>query len=559
MTRRESAAALLTAAAVAILMTWPMAARFGDAGRVVSGDGRYSIWNVAWVAHALTTEPSGVFNANIFDPSPNALAFSEANLVAGAIAVPVWALTRNPYAASNFVTLVAFTLAAFFGYVLVRHLRGSRTGAAFAAITFAFCPFVYSHLAHVQLLMTFGLPIVLLQLHRFTAAPTVARAAGLGAAMALEALACGYYGIFGGLAVGFGVLWFGAAQGRWRQWRYWGLGLGAAALAGAFVAPFFMPYLDMQAEGFGRSLDEARRYSADWRAYLASAGLLHRWMLPWLGTWREVLFPGFLPVAFGLAGLGFAWGDRRLSTADAPRQHAVLGFYAALAVLAIWASAGPDAGLYRLLHEVMPFFSLLRAPARFALLATLAIAVLGGLTVTRLQEMLPQTGRRPILGVLLALALADSTVGALPMADAPPVSRAVRQLAVLPRAPVAEFPYFAGSADRHRHTEYMLMSTFHWQPLVNGYSDYMPPAAATDMLALRTFPAPEAWRALRAHGVRYVLVHWGLYSRDELESLVPAVSELKPYLRLIVEDGGVSLFEVVRWPAASDARGFQSP
>ena len=39
-----------------------------------------------------------LFRANIFYPHDNALAFSEGNFVGGAIGVPVWLLTKNPYA-----------------------------------------------------------------------------------------------------------------------------------------------------------------------------------------------------------------------------------------------------------------------------------------------------------------------------------------------------------------------------------------------------------------------------------------------------------------------------
>src|SRR4029453_3173262 len=62
---------LLTAAAlsVAILMTWPPPPGLGPLGRTPnSGDARFSVWNVAWVAHALTTNPADVFNANIYHP-----------------------------------------------------------------------------------------------------------------------------------------------------------------------------------------------------------------------------------------------------------------------------------------------------------------------------------------------------------------------------------------------------------------------------------------------------------------------------------------------------------
>ena len=60
----------------------------------------------------------------------------------------------------------------------------------------------------------------------------------------------------------------------------------------------------MQKElGFTRLLEDAAMYSADWQAWLASSAWAHRWMLPWLGRWNEVLFPGFLLTALGLAGL----------------------------------------------------------------------------------------------------------------------------------------------------------------------------------------------------------------------------------------------------------------
>ena len=535
---------------LSVLLTWPMVAGFGSLGRVHSGDGRYSIWNVAWVAHALTTDPAGVFDANIFDPHENTLAYSEANLVAGAIAAPVWWLTANPYAAMNAATFAGFVLSFLATFALARRVGIGLGGALFSAITFAFCPFVFAHLPHIQLLMTFGLPLVGWAMPGFVEAPSPRTAAGLGLSMAVAALACGYYGIFGGLAAGLGVVWFGVTTGRWRAWRYWAFGLGAAALAGLVVGPFFLPYLDIQSEGFERSLDDARRYSATWRAYLASAGLLHRWMLPWLDTWTEVLFPGFLPIGFAMVALVGAWrtgGVAAVDRAGGTFRRGLLAFYVTLGVLALWASAGPDAGLYLALHETLPFFSLLRAPARFGILVILTLAVLGGVGVDAVARRVAAARRTLVVAAILAAAVADSTVGALPLFEAPPVPRAVRWLAELPRAPVAEFPYFSGQT-RSQHTEYMLMSTFHWQPLINGYSDHMPPGAAADMTVLATFPSPDAWDVLEAHGARWVLVHWRLYAAQDQRTLRDELDALSPHLRLMVEEPAVSLYEIVNWP-----------
>jgi hypothetical protein len=545
MHRKEAFAVVLVSAVLAIGLTWPIAARMNRGGRVDSGDGRYSVWNVAWVAHALTTNPWHLYDANIFDPHPNALAFSEANLVAGVMAVPAWLATKNPYTATNSVILMSFMLSAICTYVLVRRLTGSAVGAAFSAIAFAYCPFVYAHIPHMQLLMTFGLPLVLLRLHIFVDGPSVKHAIWLGATMALAGLACGYYGVFAGLMAGLGVLWFGITRKFYRDPYYWIYGAGAAAVALLIIAPFYAPYLEIQDGGFGRSLDDASSYSAGWRAYLASPILLHRWMLPLLGTWRDVLFPGFLSIGFAIVYM------LQRSTRQPPPHvlaPGVLGFYLLLGGLAMWASVGPTGGLYSVLHETMPFFSMLRAPARFGLLVTLAVAVIAGAGFSNIGTLFADRRRGWVAAGIVMATMARSTAGPLKVVDAPPLPVAHQRLAGLPRGPVAEFPYFAIAGDRHRHTEYMLFSTFHWKPLINGYSDHIPGEAFAEMAPLSSFPSLEAWEVLHAHRARYIVLHWNRFTPEEHERITTAMPRLRRLMRAIVEQPDASLFEVVRWP-----------
>lgn len=542
-TRQEHLVVLVASAGLTILLTWPLAGGFTTLGRSDSGDARHGLWNVAWVAHALTTDPTHLFDANIFDPLPATLAYSEANIVAGVMALPVWITTGNPYAAMNSVSVLSFVLAAWITYALVKRITASRLGAAFAAIAFAFCPFIFSHFAHIQLLMSWTVPLVLLRMHAFVDTPRWPQSFLLGASMAIAGLACGYYGIFAGLAAGLGVLWFGLTNRR-RDVTYWLGGLAAAAVAVAVVAPFFLPYVGIQAEGFGRTLAEARPNSADWRAYLASPMVLHAWMLPWLGTWKEVLFPGFLPIAFAGAGIAAVFG---FSPAGSPTMtRSIAGFYGVLGGLAFWASFGPDAGLYAVLHDWLPVFSLLRAPARLGLIVMLALAVLAAAGLATLQGRLPAGLRRAFGPVVIAATLAGSFVPSLNLVPAPAVPEAYRRLAALPRAPVAEFPFFREPLERHRHTEYMLMSIFHWQPLVNGYSDHIPARAFEDMATLSTFPDSEAWGALEAHGVRYVVIHWRSFDHPQIVAIGQRRAEWESRLRPIVSGDGVALYERLR-------------
>jgi len=117
----------------------------------------------------------------------------------------------------------------------------------------------------------------------------------------------------------------------------------------------------------------------------------------------------------------------------------------------------------------------------------------------------------------------------------------------MPRAPVAEFPFFKDASDRLRHTEYMLMSTFHWQPLINGYSDHTPTGFAADAGALASFPSPEAWAVLRARGVRWVVVHLNDYPAGVGPVLRKQLQAMPDRLRLVVDEHPVSLYEVI-WP-----------
>lgn len=305
----------LFALAVTVVMTWPLTPRMGTAGRLDTDDGRFSVWNVAWVARTLVVDPGGLYNANIFYPRKGTLAYSEANVVAGVLAIPAyWASGGNPYLAHNSVLFFAFALAVFGTWALVRHLTGSSAAGLVSGLSFAFCPFVFSHIPHIQLMMTAGLPLSLLAMHRFVDRQSPGRVAGLGVSVGLLALACGYYGIFAALLLVPGIVFYGIHAGLWRRWQYWASAAAAGLVSIAIVAPFFLPYLEMQqASGFARTVGETRQWSAHLSSWVASAAWAHRWLVPYLPPWGEVMYPGTVAVVLGVAGaiaLGRSGGTR---------------------------------------------------------------------------------------------------------------------------------------------------------------------------------------------------------------------------------------------------------
>jgi hypothetical protein len=536
----EATAVVLAGVAFTSILTYPLAFQIDRVGRINTDDGRWSIWVVSWVAHALTSDPAGVYQANIFYPQRNALAFSEANLVAGAIGAPVWAATGNPYTTHNAAALASFVLAFAGAYYLVRYLTRSRGGAFVAAVLYAFCPFTFARTAHIQLLFTGGIPFCLLAFHRLADRPTVNRALVLGLLLWLQALACAYYGIFAGLMVGLGTLVFAGTRGLWRRRDYW-IGIGLAAfVAVALTVPFFLPYLSVQRDaGFARTLDDARMYSADMAAWLASSAWVHRWWLPWIGSFNEVLFPGILTLGLGMAGIVIA--------ARQPALREITLFYGLTAVLALWLSFGPDAGLYTAFFHAIPVFSFLRAPGRIGIVVVLCLAVFAAIALERL---LAGRARRAVwaaaVALLAAAELMEAPLKALRQVE--PFPTAYRTLAIQPSGAVVEFPYFYERSDFPRHAIYMLNSTTHWMPLVNGYSDHIPQEFRNQVRPLSSFPTRESFQIVGHVGARYVMFHLGMYDRRSRERLLERLDTYRAYLRPLVQEGDVWLFEIVGFP-----------
>jgi hypothetical protein len=216
-----------------------------------------------------------------------------------------------------------------------------------------------------------------------------------------------------------------------------------------------------QTQGFARPIAEAYEFGADWRAWLASSAWAHRWMLPLLGTWNEVLFPGFFPTGLAVAAAWLA-GRGRLSLPVKAPARAIVLFYGLLGILAGWSAFGPAGGLYTVLYNTVPLFAFIRAAGRFGIVVTLAAGVLMSLLLAHWRR---GTRLQPLAAVVVTVLLAAELFAApRPFTPALPIGTSTQALAQQPSGPVIEFPMFNDSSNE---THGVLMSTAHWQPLVN--------------------------------------------------------------------------------------------
>jgi hypothetical protein len=186
--------------------------------------------------------------------------------------------------------------------------------------------------------------------------------------------------------------------------------------------------------------------------------------------------------------------------------RSVLGFYGVTAFVTWLFSLGPAPtvfgnplmyrGPYSLLM-VLPGFSSLRVPARFWMMTTLCLAVIGAMVFDRLTSR--GASWRPIAALAIALGvLADGWVTKFPMAPVPPdwgVETCVKDGAV------AELPL--GRTENDVTAMYRAMR--HGHPVVNGYSGYFPPLYTVLRFALGLRDL-EVFSQLASHGAPNVVV-----------------------------------------------------
>ena len=151
---------------LALIMSWPLVLDLAGSGVTDRPDGRLNVWILAWDAHALLHAPARLFQAPIFHPLPDALAFSE-NLILPAILAAPATLLGGPVLGYNLMLLLSAVVSGLGVQMLVRRASGDRLAAFVAGAFFAVGSHRWIRMAHLHAEVTLFLPFALLALDRF--------------------------------------------------------------------------------------------------------------------------------------------------------------------------------------------------------------------------------------------------------------------------------------------------------------------------------------------------------------------------------------------------------
>jgi len=544
-------------AALTVLLTYPLAFRLH---LMDAGDSAFFAWAIGWERHALFTSPSRLPHGNMFFPLRYVLGMDEPVLGTTVLVLPLGLVTADAVLLYNVARLVTFALSALTAFLLARELGAGEGPALLAGAAFAFSPVRVDQIAHLSTLGTQWLPLVLLFSVRFFRTGALRDALAAGALFALEAYACGYHGLIGLVVLPPGVLVL--LWGRWSRLPRAALG---AALAGLLLLPLYLLHrAALEPLGYERGAAETEYFSAAIESFLATSSWNHVWgevTAPFRTTYSNNLFPGLVLPALVVAGAASLWRARRPPTREAVAL-AVMG----LATVAV--ALGPEVrllghdlfpGPFALARE-LPLFRMIRVPSRAGVFLVLPLAMLAAKVLTWWRP-------RPIvLAGVSALAMAETVIAPIPMPawaqvvdtrrPSPPV---YEWLAAQPGSPVvAELPMLdiRGIFEHPAYHEsiYLVQSTRgHWKPLANGYAGIEPTPYVALRNAVQKFPSATALAALRAHDVRYVVLHRGGYGPNKWARIERDLPGFAAELREVARFGGDTVFALEPPPAPAAA------
>jgi hypothetical protein len=550
---------------VAVYATWPLATHAGTHVMGNLGDPLEVAWRFAWAAHGVIHAPLHLFDANIFHPEPLTFAYSENHLGVSLPLAPVFWLGGNAILGYNLAILVVLAAGGFGVYLLTYRLTGSRGASLVAGTAYTAAPFRISMaaLGHVHVLALHVLPLVLLVLLRLRRDPSRRLLVALALLVALS--------------------WWSSLTGAFMTmvaiatWGLWELRLGrrawpaiwrAALATGAGVllsVPVLWPYAEVRQlhPEYQHPDSEVLALSATPGTYLfpppggrlirpAYRELSNRFA-PAAAAAEKELFPGFVLLgACGATGAGglYAVARRRIGSSRL-RGTGPAGLVATLGVVALVLSFGPRYGA-RPDGAPLPFQALdtlagglMRAPARLGALVVMTMAVLAGVGLSWLSP--PR--RRVLVPAALALLLLEFMPIRISLVEAPARTRAHLAVARQPGAvlglPTVELDAagYRINPSLPRESVHMFLSTVHWRPLTNGWAAYFPPQTDAFARAVADLPSAGGFQALRARGVRTVVVQTELLAGTPWEGVTDRLARW-PGVRSIARSPGVRVFDV---------------
>jgi len=315
------------------MMTYPIPLNLSSTVRD-PGDPLLNTWILAWDVRQITNmDIKNLFNANIFYPYRRTLAYSEHMFSNSLIALPILAFSGNPILAYNFILVLSFILNGFGMYLLAYYFTRDRDASIFSGFVYAFSPFMFDHLSHLQIISAWGIPFSLLFLHKFLDQEKCKNLLLFTFFYLFQILSNGYYAFYLTLFACFFIIYHTIKRRKYREMNFLVKMSLMVMIVVLIAGPFFYQYWLFRKEtGFVR-ISVAH---ADILSYFATSGInrIYGKITAFLPRNESALFTGFTTAGLALIGLRSFYTKKPKLAPRGPERHPMIFiFYFVLILL----------------------------------------------------------------------------------------------------------------------------------------------------------------------------------------------------------------------------------
>ena len=501
---------------------------------ILGRDNLLTSWTIGWNMHSFLNDPSNIFNANIFYPHKNTLAYSEGLFVPALIALPLYFISKNLILSYNILIFLSFILSAWGTFLLARYYTKNSYASFVAGIIFGFATYRIISLNHFQNLMIFWMPFSILYLQKYLDTQKIRYSVFFSICFIAQILSSWYNGAFLGFLIIY--LLFVNYKIILSKFKIFLKGASISALLIiTAVLPLAYPYLSFnKISQSAYSLREIVFYSADTGGYFFPSpfsflGKLFKFAGITKERWLEnINFLGY----FSLILLFFyfvIYKPRKIN------RHMKVYGYGTIFFMIL--SFGPFLHLFDKTTKIpLPYFFIyfsnvfgfIRVPSRLSIIVLLCMAILVALVISFIKIKNKQL--RYLLATIIPLILLFESFNPNIKKDlekkgaCSPIYAHIKEDKNIKS--LVEFPLYDNPFDT---VNYIFNSTCHYKPIFNGYSGYTPPDYVASKEIIKNFPDALSIDYLNMLGINHLLVH------------TDNVSDKASFLRLIRDNNQVSI------------------
>ena len=514
----------------AFYVTYPLLYHLGDRATGM-GDELLIAWIHGWVQHQILHNPLQLFDANIYYPFINSLAYSDAFITTSLLTFPLSLLLKEPIVAVNATLISSLVLLGMSVYLLTYFFVKDMVYSALAGLLIIFSPVVLDKYVHIQMLAIYFVPLSILSFFSFL---KTRKERYLILSMILFILQTynsfmpGYFIVF---AIGITTILYLFKNKPLFLITFTKRRMVIIGLAFLALIPVAIPYYQVSREyNYTRDIRDTIHFALQPEDLLITnqfsrlSGILNQELFPYTLPEKNVeIKPGFIGAVFSiLVLLSTIFIFRRWKVLSHALQATVL-----TAAFGLTLSFGPFLHLGRMtIHEpfpiplpylffyyVAPGFQGFRNSARFEMLFVILASVIVVFVLYQILKRKRLVVQYLTVGVLCLLVILEYH-GPIHFQQIPQrkeFPKVYEWLKTTPKeAVIIEIPVFTWDIQPAVFKENMreYYATVDFRKRVNGASGYSPEEWQNMVKRqLVTFPDESSIAELKAIGVNYIIVH----------------------------------------------------